>query len=438
MEYYLNQDAHSVRDPYEKYRMAIWIYLFLLIFEGALRKWVLPQLATPLLIVRDPIVIWLYCVAIRKGWLNNIYVKVISVVSTVSLLMTLICGHQNLAVGIFGWRIYFFHLPMIFIIAKLLSRKDVLRIGTFILYISIPMTFLIISQFYSPQSAWVNIGIGGIETEGFAGANGRMRPPGTFSFTSGYGCFQRIVCCFLLFYLIENKSLPQNQRFSHLALLTILTCFIIAIPTSISRTVIFQTIVLLTFVFVATMLNGKIKGSVMKLIMIVAMAIIIVYSTGIADENIEVMSSRYEAAGNVEGGLSGTIGNRYLGGLLDAFTSIDVPFWGYGIGLGTNVGSHLMGGDMYSFGFNGENEWTRIVGECGYLVGWTIILIRLSIGLFSLKKSYICLIRKNDILPWILCGGLLLSIPQGQLSVPTNLGFCVLSGGLTLASMKKE
>ena len=32
-----------------------WAYFLLLIFEGALRKWVMPQLSAPLLLIRDPL-----------------------------------------------------------------------------------------------------------------------------------------------------------------------------------------------------------------------------------------------------------------------------------------------------------------------------------------------------------------------------------------------
>ena len=39
MENYLNLKKLTAGEPYAKYRMALWIYLFLLIFEGALRKW---------------------------------------------------------------------------------------------------------------------------------------------------------------------------------------------------------------------------------------------------------------------------------------------------------------------------------------------------------------------------------------------------------------
>ena len=36
-------------------RQLLWIYFWLLIFEGALRKWILPGLSNPLLLVRDPV-----------------------------------------------------------------------------------------------------------------------------------------------------------------------------------------------------------------------------------------------------------------------------------------------------------------------------------------------------------------------------------------------
>ena len=45
-------------------KAGIWLYLLLLLFEGALRKWVLPGLADPLLVIRDPIALGLLAFAI--------------------------------------------------------------------------------------------------------------------------------------------------------------------------------------------------------------------------------------------------------------------------------------------------------------------------------------------------------------------------------------
>src|SRR3954464_8608799 len=46
-------------------KRAIWAYFFLLIFEGVFRKWLLPQYSDILLIVRDPVVLVIYLLAIK-------------------------------------------------------------------------------------------------------------------------------------------------------------------------------------------------------------------------------------------------------------------------------------------------------------------------------------------------------------------------------------
>ena len=438
MENYFNLRKLTAGEPYAKYRKAVWLYLFLLIFEGALRKWFLQPLATPLLLVRDPIVIWLYFVAIQKNWLNNTYVNIMCFVSSVSLLFTLMIGHQNLMVGLFGWRIYFFHFPMIFIMGKVLSRKDVLKMGRFVLYVSVPMTVLIVMQFYSPSSAWVNMGVGGEGTAGFQGAMGYMRPPGTFSFTSGYVAYQALVGCYLFYFLMDNDKLAKEIKIPWRILYVVLACYLISIPTSISRGHFFQTIVILVFLCFAAMRKHKLKGKFLKFFFMALIVFFFMLISGIGNEQMAAFMDRFETANKASGGIAKGIGGRYADGLFAAFLDFSIPFWGYGMGIATNVGAKALGGDMYSFGFNGETEWTRIVGECGYVVGWTIIFIRLFFSVEIFRRSYRKLVKLYDLLPWMLCAGMLLMVPQGQWAIPTNLGFCVMFGGLTLAALKKR
>lgn len=435
MTNYLNLNKLTVGEPYVLYRKAIWIYIFLLIFEGALRKWFLPSLSNPLLIVRDPIAVWLTLTGWQKGWLKNKYAVIMMIVSTISLILTLLVGHQNLIVALFGWRIYFFHFPMIFIIGKVLTRTDLLKIGQFFLWISIPMTILTFIQFNSPPNAWVNIGLGGEGTAGFGGALGYMRPPGTFSFTSGYVLFQAIVGCYLLYYLLMNNTLPKEYQFSKLLLVLLTSCYLLSIPTSISRTHFFQTGVFMIFLFIAAIRQDKLKSKFIKFTVITVLAGIILYYSGLGATSIDAFIARLEGADEIEGGLKGTLGERYLGSFYRAFINFDIPFWGYGIGLGTYVGAKLMGGDIWSFGFNGEEEWSRITGECGIFLGSIIIFIRLLFSLGLWKKAYNLLVKKYDLLPWMLSAGMMLTIPQGQWSAPTNLGFYILIGGLTLAAV---
>lgn len=434
---FLNLTSLTKGEPYALYRKAIWVYLFLLIFEGALRKWFLPQLATPLLLVRDPIAIWLTVVGLQRGWIKSGYITVMMVVSTISMLMTLAVGHHNLFVALFGWRIYFFHYPMIFVLGKVLSRTDLLKIGQFILWVSIPMTALIVVQFYSPQTAWVNIGVGGEGSAGFAGALGYFRPSGTFSFTSGYVMYQALVGCYLLYYLLMNSTLPKEYQFSKYILIILAGCYILSIPTSISRTHFFQTCVFLLFLFLAAIRKNKLKSKFIMSAIMVVVAVFVLSLLGIGNESMEAFIARFETANEIEGGVDGVIGDRYVGGLLSSLINFNTPVFGYGIGLGTNVGAKAMGGNMYSFGFNAENEWSRIIGECGLLFGLIIISVRLLFSIEMWKRSYNRLAKRFDLLPWMLSAGMMLTVPQGQWSIPTNLGFCILFGGLTLAAVKK-
>src|SRR5438045_3843494 len=57
----------SIERAVRRIKSLIWIYFALLLFEGALRKWVIPGLATPLLVVRDPVLLGAYALALHAG-----------------------------------------------------------------------------------------------------------------------------------------------------------------------------------------------------------------------------------------------------------------------------------------------------------------------------------------------------------------------------------
>ena len=59
--------SQAVATDYGFIKKLIWTYFLLLLFEGALRKWFLPGLSQGLLIVRDPIAIWIYFLAFQQN-----------------------------------------------------------------------------------------------------------------------------------------------------------------------------------------------------------------------------------------------------------------------------------------------------------------------------------------------------------------------------------
>ena len=64
------QNPRLYRNKMPFLKKLFWAYFLLLIFEGALRKWILPQLSAPLLLVRDPIAL-LIIIEASRGIING-------------------------------------------------------------------------------------------------------------------------------------------------------------------------------------------------------------------------------------------------------------------------------------------------------------------------------------------------------------------------------
>ena len=409
-------------------KIGVWVYFFLLIFEGALRKWVIPALATPLLVIRDPVALWLLVVAYRKGVVtSNIYSTAMIVIGVIGFFTAIFIGHGSFPVALYGVRILIIHFPLMFVIGKIFDRNDVIQLGKITLMLALPMTILVAIQFYSPQSAWVNRGVGGdLAGAGYSGALGFFRPPGTFSFTTGVTLFYSFLSCFLLFFWIEFKTINKY------ILLIATGCLIAAIPLSISRGLLFQAGICVVFTLIAVTRKPQHLG---KILMGLLGGIVLLVFLGKADffsNATQAFSTRLDIASEQEGGVQGIVGERYLGGMAKSLSKAnDTPFFGEGIGKGTNVGSMLLTNDTVFL--ISEDEWGRLIGEMGPLLGLLIIFIRLA---FCAKVTFLSFrrLKVNDFLPWLLVSFGLVNIPQAQWSQPTALGFSTMIGGLMVAA----
>jgi hypothetical protein len=410
-------------------KKGLWAYFLLVIFEGALRKWFLPSLATPLLLVRDPIALWLLAMAWRRNLIPATpYLTGTALIGVVGIFTAVFLGHGSLFVALYGARILLIHFPLLFIIGYIFDRDDIVKIGKVLLWLALPMTLLIATQFYSPQSAWVNQGVGGTGGAGFDGALGYFRPPGTFAFTNGLTLFYGLLGPFILYFWLNPSSAHR------LLLLAASGAFLAAIPLSISRSLLFQAGITVLFAVLAVLRKPKHLLQLLITIVGVAILLFILSSIPLFHSSSEAFLSRFDAAGEAEGGLKGTLGDRFFGGLVSSLLGAsDQPFFGYGLGMGTNAGSALLTGKS---GFLiSEGEWGRLTGELGPLMGLAAIFIRIGLALKILIACYKKL-AIGDLLPWLLISNGLLQIMQGQWAQPTSLGFGILSAGLVIASLR--
>ncbi|MBC6609134.1 hypothetical protein H8B13_20110 [Hymenobacter sp. BT188] len=421
-------------DPNKSLKLGIWLYFILLIFEGALRKWIFPGLANPLLIIRDPIALWLVGTAWRRGLLpQNFFLSGMVLVGVTGIYTAVLAGHGNLYVALFGARALLIHFPLIFVIGSIFAYEDVLKLGRALLWLVPPMTILIALQFYSPQSALVNRGVGGdLAGAGFGGALGYFRPPGTFSFTNGTTLFYQLAATFILFFLVHPT------RVNRLALVSATIGLLAAIPLSISRALFFQVVVSVIFLLFAMTRNPKFILRILGAVVISVLIIAVLSELSFFQTSIEVFMARFTEANEQEGGLvDGVLGERYLGWMAAAlFSSFDVPLLGNGLGIATNVAVAVLTDPIMQAKVRGipDEEWGRTISELGPILGLLVIFLRLGLT-FKIALACFRRLAVKDLLPWMLLSFGSLSLLQAQWAQPTSLGFCTLIGGLMIASL---
>lgn len=411
-------------------RWLAWAYIVLLLVEGALRKWVMPGLSDILLLARDPIVLAAYGVALTHGRFPlNKYVISGLALMFVAILATLLIGHGNLLVTAFGFRANFFHVPFAFIMGTVLFRSDVVTIGRWWLWGTLLMTALIVMQFYSPQSAWINRSVGGLEGGGFSGALGRYRPPGTFSFIVGVVWFYTFATAFLV------TGLTQHKRYSKLLLALSAMAIFIAIPVSISRSLILAAGLTFAVGLFTSTFQKHAWMRYLRIALIACVGLFIANQFTVFDDAKEAFLNRWErSTGESKGGVQHALVSRIIDDFIGPFTQAeDVPLLGEGMGAGTQVGAKLLTGER---GFDlGESEWYRLTGEGGLLLGTLFIMWRVWVT-FQLGKYAFIAFRKGNGMGLIFLSATAYNLLVGQFGQSTINGFMVVGIGLTIASMR--
>jgi hypothetical protein len=406
----------------------IWVYLFLLIFEGALRKWVLPGLSSILLIARDPLVALIYVVALsNKRFVVNGYIIAGLFLAFTSFIAGLLVS--NIFVTMIGLRCYFLHLPLIFVMERALDRDDVFRMGKFLFWIAPFMTVLVVDQFYSPQTAYVNLDLGGIVGLGMPGANNHFRPSGTFSFTTGVAEFFPLVLAMLLAFMLTRRKLPL-----YLSIIVGLAV-VISIPFSISRTNALSCAIVLVTAGVSLLFLPKPPLIIARSILIAGVIGLIIPQLSFFDEGLTTFESRWvDSTGKDAEGFKTNIVDRALDDIIPPMDFIfnSDSLLGVGVGAGTNMATAFLSGGQRDIVL-AESEWPRVLLEMGPVLGLGFIFMRIALC-GHLVAAGIAALRRNNVVPILLAADSFLLVLNSQWSQATTLGFAMFGAGLTLAA----
>ncbi|MBH8555309.1 hypothetical protein I8751_23755 [Nostocaceae cyanobacterium CENA357] len=197
--------------------------LFLIILDGALRKWILPQASNLMYLLKDFILVLAYIKYFLlsnrpKTLIKNNYTGIIhGFLALASVWLFFQSFNPDLGspiIGIFGLSRYLLYVPLMWMLPNLFdSEEELYKFLRNYLLCLIPVCILGIAQFSSPASSLLNVAPGGEEaSESLGFGEGKLRISSVFAFPNIYTSYLVLNFAFLITYLTNQDRNSQKWR----------------------------------------------------------------------------------------------------------------------------------------------------------------------------------------------------------------------------------
>ena len=437
---YSNANTLSPEEAKEKARVKIvklvFVFYFLLVFEGALRKWFLPgEMSKYIYFIRLPVVLLIYYTTLKnKLWpkktpifnfgmfmfkLGLVYI-VFQYFYTIRYVPSegkTIVLNTPLSL-LYGWRMYFFYIPFAFIIGNTLKGKDLKRLLLLTLIFALPMSAICYKQMHSPTTARINkVGAGDyqgyVTVSGYTGTGestvyvkvGRgwvvksaggsvIRTTGTFTYFHGYQIFLgSIIAAVFIAWILPQKHRPLKRNL--LVVCSIATAVSYALD--VTR---FPTF-LAGFIAISSLISShyikdfrtRTRARMFSLIL-VALGLLVAfkYYAGLQEARTQRFDKEY-------------IGGRTHGMFTDVLLKVG-DYFSIGRGLGSGTpGGRALGSILHRYVTTTyESEWQNIMWEAGYIMGVMYLYFRIWLVVWLFKGAVRATARSDNPTPLILWG----------------------------------
>ena len=370
-------DNHTTVDIifFQKFIKLFFLYIFL---EGAFRKWFLPSLSTPIILIRDFFVIFIITQGIIKKVYNfNSTLEKTLLGWTILIIFWIVLQStiNEINIGIYfvgfrNWVLYFWFSILIFRSFKDFNEFD--KIIKVIIYTIIPISILVMFQHYLPTDHILNVQVtSGLKSSGpsmiFTVAEGIVRVTSTFSFTSGHGQYISFMTPLIFYFLIERE-----KKVSFFIKFILTFSFLACVFVSGSRGLVLNTI---GMIIIALFFNKSGNSFIHNFLILFFISLICFL---IFERAINVTLMRFESA---------TDGIFFYERIFDTLLPSPSTWYNYtilgkGIGLGSNM-SQVFTGSVYLLG---ENEADRIIGEGGF-IGILFYMFKIIISIYCINKA---------------------------------------------------
>ncbi|MDB9518295.1 hypothetical protein PN466_15210 [Roseofilum reptotaenium CS-1145] len=227
------------------WRRSVKSLLLLILLEGVLRKWILPQASELIYFLKDIVLFGAYFqyYGLAKNKLPQFKIEFFNIFLLLSFLWCLFQVFNpslgSFVVGIWGLKNYFYYVPIIWMLPNLFESeaefKEFLKQQ---LIFVIPVGILGIIQFFSPASSPINSYAPGLEQSGgntaLFGGGGNVRITGAFSYVNTYIPYLLFNISIALIFLEEKLQQKETLIVISSGILLILNSFMTG-----SRTIIF-------------------------------------------------------------------------------------------------------------------------------------------------------------------------------------------------------
>jgi len=431
----LRQRLISIQDnrmPYLK--KLFWAYLLLLIFEGALRKWVAPQLSAPLLVIRDPIGMLIIAEAISKNKWPERW-SIVTGFLTVGLIclcvIQMVVGGNSWAAAAFGLRSYLLPFPVAFIMGENLDAEDLRKMGVCMMWILLPMTVLEVAQYLAPATSLLNAGAYKGATQ-IRYVGGHARASGTFSYVAGPAMFNTLVAAFVLYGFAKEgfakKWLLAAAAFS----------IVLSVPVIGSRGLLYTLIEMLACIAIAAMSGVRQFGQVLKVAVPALIVSSLVTLLPVFSEASMSMRERIAQGRGSEGSTAHSIVSRTVEPIYERLAGTDLLSNPIGIGLGRGAAAiSALQGDSRLF-LAGESEFDRAINEMGPLTGIIFELFCIFLTIMIVANAVSQVRTEGEPLALLLIPSVVGTLFFGVMEQPMEQGFMVLSVAIALTALRQR
>jgi len=357
--------------------LVIIIY-YLLILEGALRKWIAPSYQRPLFFIRDPFVIWVYVIALSKVfWPRLTFLFWCGLALSMLALGSIVvhAGSVPLVIMAYGWRNYFAYVPLAFIIGEQFTSREWSRMVKFTFLIAAPMALLCVIQSVSSVTSPINAGFGNTPDDMFLtlGVAGHIiRASGTFSSTAGLNEYVGSLFALSLWVLMARgtrRRIDGKLAFATLAAVTILiTCG--------SRGAFVLVLVLLVGATALLIMKHKVRRALsLWTAGIVLVGLTVLGGLMFARQSSALLERSRDVA-QEDSWYSFGLLNRALSDFTHFATFMSqVDVLGNGLGLGGNAANmEKLQGNLPE----AEDDWSRNIVDLGPVLGLLYIIFRIA------------------------------------------------------------